>query len=279
MKTVIVTDSTAYLPSYKMDELNIKMIPLVVDIEGVPYDEEIDILPVEFYDKVRGANALPKTSQPSIGRFAALYESLKDTYDAVISIHLSSGISGTYDGAVQASNMVEGIDVFPFDTELSCYPQGFYVLRAAQMAQEGAAPEEILAELNQMKETMRAYFIVDDLAHLQRGGRLSNAQAIIGSFLQVKPILHFEKKVIVPFEKIRTRKKAMKRIADLLAKDAAEMPVEAAIIHANCPDDAEKWLAELQERLPNVEFSLSYFGPVIGTHLGEGALGLGWVKK
>ena len=130
-----------------------------------------------------------------------------------------------------------------------------------------------------MKKTMRAYFMVDDLTHLQRGGRLSSAQALIGGLLQVKPVLHFQEKVIVPFEKIRTRKKAMKRIADLLAEDAAKMPLEAAIIHGNCPKDAAIWLEELSAQLPDVEFTISHFGPVIGTHLGEGAMGLGWVKE
>lgn len=279
MKTVIITDSTAYLPMQKMKELNIQMIPLAVTIDGVSYDEEIEISSTEFYDKVRGDGPLPKTSQPPVGRFVALFESLKEEYDAIISIHLSSGISGTYAGAIQAGEMVDGVNVFAFDSELSCYIQGFYVLRAAKMAKAGATPDEILAELNEMKKTMRAYFMVDDLVHLQRGGRLSGAQAFIGSLLQVKPILHFENKVIVPYEKIRTRKKAMKRIVEMLVEDAAKMPLEASIIHANCPEDAEKWLEELKVLLPDVDFTISHFGPVIGTHLGEGSMGLGWVKK
>lgn len=279
MKTVIVTDSTAYIPLDKMEALNIKMIPLAVTIDGESYDEEVDISSTEFYDKVRGNGPLPKTSQPPVGRFVSLFESLKEEYDAVISIHLSSGISGTFAGAIQAGEMVDGIDVYAYDSELSCYMQGFYALRAAEMAKDGIAPEAILQELDEMKKTMRAYFIVDDLAHLQRGGRLSGAQALIGSLLQVKPILHFNEKVIEPFEKIRTRKKAMRRIVDMLKEDAKKMPLEAAIIHANRPEDAEKWLAELQEEIPNVDFTMSHFGPVIGTHLGEGSLGLGWVKK
>lgn len=279
LKVAIVTDSTAYLPSYIMEDLEIRMIPLTVTLEGEVYDEEIEIEANTFYDKVRGEGPLPKSSQPSIGNFVTLYESLKEKYDAVISIHLSSGISGTFAGAVQASDMVEDIDIHVFDSELSCYMQGFYVLRAAKLAKQGATPEEILDELNEMKKTMRAYFMVDDLAHLQRGGRLSGAQALIGSLLQVKPLLHFQEKVIVPFEKIRTRKKAMKRIADMLAEDAEKMPLEAAIIHGNCLEDAEKWREELSLALPNVQFTISHFGPVIGTHLGEGAMGLGWVKR
>lgn len=280
MKIAIVTDSTAYLPIDIVQDLSIHVIPLSVTIDGQAYEEEVDLTSAQFYNKVRGDGPLPKTSQPPIGKFVKVFETLKrDGYDSVISIHLSSGISGTYAGAIQAGELVDGIDVHAFDSEISCYMQGFYVIRAAEMAKAGAAVEEILAELDNMKETMRAYFMVDDLTHLQRGGRLSSAQALIGGLLQVKPILHFKDKVIVPFEKIRTRKKAMKRIADLLAADAEKMPLEVAIIHANQPEEAEAWKAELAERLPEVKFTISHFGPVIGTHLGEGSMGLGWVQR
>lgn len=279
MKTAIVTDSTAYLPNDIVEQYNIHVIPLSVTLNGEALEEGTTLQTDDFYGRVRGGGPLPKTSQPALGKFIDLFESLQEQYDAVISIHLSSGISGTFAGAKQAGEMVEGISVFPFDSEISCYPQGFYVIRAAQLAQEGATPEAIFAELFKMKETMRAYFMVDDLTHLQRGGRLNGAQALIGGLLQVKPILHFQQKVIVPFEKIRTRKKAMKRIEDLLKKDAELRPLEAAIIHGNCPEEAEAWRQELAAQFPNVEFTISYFGPVIGTHLGEGAMGLGWVER
>ena len=279
MKTAIVTDSTAYLPPYIVEELNIHTIPLTVTIDGQAYEEEVDLKTDEFYDIVRGEGPLPKSSQPPIGKFVELFESLKANHETIISIHLSSGISGTFAGAVQAGEMTEGVDVRAFDSELSCYVQGFYVIRAAEMAKEGATPDEILAELEEMKKTTRAYFMADDLAHLQRGGRLSGAQALIGGLLQVKPVLHFQDKVIVPFEKIRTRKKAMKRIADMLAEDAGKMPLDAAIIHANRPEDAKAWKQELAERMPGVNFTISHFGPVIGTHLGEGSMGLGWVQR
>lgn len=279
LKTAIVTDSTAYLTEKQLKDLQIHVIPLSVTIDGQAYDEEVELLTEDFYDKVRGNGPLPKTSQPPIGRFVTLFESLKEEYDAVISIHLSSGISGTYAGAVQAGEMIEGLDVRAFDTELACYMQGFYVLRAARLAQEGADPQTIIATLEKMKTTMRAYFMVDDLVHLQRGGRLSSAQAMIGSLLQVKPILHFNEKVIMPFEKIRTRKKAMKRMIDLLVEDAEKMPLEVAIIHGNTLSEAEKWRVEIEERFPGLDIAISHFGPVIGTHLGEGSMGLGWVEK
>ncbi|MFJ7970414.1 DegV family protein [Psychrobacillus sp. NPDC096389] len=279
MKTAIVTDSTAYIPKEIREKLDIRMVPLSVVIGNDTYKEEIDINATEFYDKVRNERTLPKTSQPALGDFVSTFEELSKNYDAVISIHLSSGISGTLAGAKQAGEIVDNVNVYTFDSELSCMVQGFYVLKAAQMAKEGAHPEEILQELSAMKETTRAYFMVDNLDHLHRGGRLNGIERVIGNVLQVKPILHFENKIIVPFEKVRTRKKAMKRIADLLQEDANKhAKLQATIIHANNEQEAIAWKSELEANLPNVEFTISYFGPVIGTHLGEGSMGLGWVK-
>ncbi|WP_298470802.1 DegV family protein [uncultured Psychrobacillus sp.] len=276
-KTVVVTDSTAYIPEEIRASLNIQMVPLSVVIGNETYREEIDINTTEFYDKIRNEKALPKTSQPSLGNFVTTFENLEKDYDSIISVHLSSGISGTLAGAEQAGGMVEGIDVHTFDTEISCMVQGFYVIRAAEMAQAGETPEAILQELNKMKQSMRAYFMVDNLDHLHRGGRLNGFERVIGSVLQVKPILHFENKVIVPFEKVRTRKKAMKRIADMLEEDAKKYDkIKATIIHANNEQEANAWKILLEAIMPNVEFTISYFGPVIGTHLGEGSMGLGW---
>ncbi|MFZ3590392.1 DegV family protein [Bacillus sp. DJP31] len=280
MRTAVVTDSTAYISKELREELNIHMLPLNVVFGNESYQEELELTTEAFYEEVKGGRALPKTSQPAIGMFVELFEKLSKDYDAVISIHLSSGISGTYQGAVSAGEMVEGIEVLPFDSEISCMPQGFYVLEAAKLAQEGKGPSEIMDRLVEMKKSLRAYFMVDDLDHLQRGGRLSSAQAFVGSLLQVKPLLHFVDKKIVPFEKIRTRKKAIKRIFELFKKDANHGTlVKAVVIHANRLEEANELKADLEIEYPNAEVMVSHFGPVIGTHLGEGAIGLGWYKK
>ena len=279
MKTAVVTDSTAYIPKEMRERLHIHMMPLNVIFSNEAYREEVDITADDFYEEVKKHDKFPTTSQPPIGLFVEKFEELKQNYDDVISIHLSSGISGTYQGAISAGDMVEGIRVHAFDSELTCRVQGFYVLEAAKMALDGKPADEIMARLREIKQSVRAYFMVDDLSHLQRGGRLSSAQALIGSLLQVKPILNFVDKVIVPFEKIRTKKKAMKRIADLLGEDAESgLPYRAIIIHAKRESESKAWKAELEARFPNVEFDISYFGPVIGTHLGEGAMGMGWYK-
>lgn len=279
MKTAIVTDSTAYIPKETREKYHIHMIPLNVIFGNEVYQEDIDITANEFYDEVK-RKELPTTSQPPIGQFVELFESLAKDYDAVISIHLSSGISGTYQSAVSASKMVESIKVFPFDSEITCMVQGFYAIEAAEWALRGEAPEAIMARLEDLRSTARAYFMVDDLSHLVRGGRLSGAAAFFGSLLQVKPLLQLADKVIVPFEKIRTRKKALKRISELLGEDVTlGGEYQAVVIHANREEEAKEWKAELEALYPNVEFSLSYFGPVIGTHIGEGGMGMGWIKK
>ncbi|MBW7978453.1 DegV family protein [Bacillus velezensis] len=281
MKIAVVTDSTAYIPKEMREEHHIHMIPLQVVFGEKTFREETELDWRSFYKEVKNHDELPTTSQPSFGELIALYEELGKTYDAVISIHLSSGISGTYNSAASANTMVDHIKVYPFDSEISCLAQGFYALKAAQLIKDGVdSPEEIIKELEDMKKTVRAYFMVDDLSHLQRGGRLSSAQAFIGGLLKVKPILHFDNKVIVPFEKIRTRKKAISRIFELFGEDASKgIPMRAAVIHANREEEAADIIQELSGKYPHVEFYNSYFGAVIGTHLGEGAIGIGWCFK
>lgn len=280
MKIAVMTDSTAYIPEKTREELNIHMVPLSVVFDDTSYREEIDITTEEFYEKLRSYKELPTTSQPSIGYIAEKLEQLAEDYDAVISVHLSSGISGTYQAVLSAGEMVEGIDLYAYDSEASCFVQAFYVYEAVKLSKENKTPEEIIARLDEMKQSMRAYFMVDDLTNLTRGGRLSNAQAIVGSLLQVKPVLHFVDKLIVPFEKIRTRKKAVNRLIGMLEAEAEKgKDLKVSFIHANDEEAALALEKDFKQKYPNIETSISYFGPVIGTHLGEKAIGVGWYEK
>ncbi|MDT3765041.1 DegV family protein [Priestia filamentosa] len=280
MKTAIIVDSTAYIPKSLREEKNIYSIPLSIIFDDKQYREEENITAEEFYEKVKQEKIFPTTSQPPIGEIVELLKEIAVNYDEAVFITLSSGISGTYQTVQSAGRMVEGLTVYPYDSEISCMVEGFYALEGADMAARGKSATEIVKRFDEMKPFIRAYFIVDDLSHLQRGGRLSAAQALIGSVLQVKPILHFEDTKIVPFEKIRTRKKALKRVLELFHEDAFQgVPIEATVIHANRPQEAEELCKEIENKYPNVNVNISYFGPVIGTHLGEGALGLGWYRK
>src|SRR5699024_4371228 len=216
MITVILSDSTAYIPQTLRETYDIHTIPLSVVFGQTSYKEEVDLSTEAFYEKVKVSEALPTTSQPSVGDFVETYESLAETYDSIIFIHISSELSGTGQSAQTAKTLVEGVDIHIFDSKYSAIPQGFFAIEAAKLAQENKSPEQILAHLEQLREKVRAYFMVDDLSHLQRGGRISNAQAVLGSLLKVKPILHIDEGLIVPYEKIRTRKKALNKIVRML---------------------------------------------------------------
>lgn len=281
MKIAVVVDSTSYLPEALKDKYEIRTIPLSVILGDESYKEDEEITPAEFYEKIRDMEELPGTSQPSIGDYILLLETLRrEGYTDVISVHLSSRISGTYQNAIAAGQSVQGIEVHAVDSEIACYVQGFMALYAAQHKDDMALDDllDVLEEMKRKKNT-NAYFIVDTLTNLQKGGRLSNAQAMIGSLLKVKPILEFQEAEIVPYEKIRTKKKAMKKVEDVFASELERhkgKAVTAVVIHSNAEEEAEAWVELLQEKHPDVTFRMSYFGPVIGTHLGEGALGLGY---
>lgn len=280
MKVAILTDSTAYISEDLMNKHNIHMIPLNVVFDNVSYREEIDITTEEFYKKMQESEALPTTSQPSVGAFLEMYTTLAENYDAVIFIHISSKLSGTGQSAESASKMAEGIEVFIFDSKYSAIAQGFFAIEAAKLANEGKKPEAIIEHLEKMRNKIRAYFMVDSLNHLQRGGRIGGAQALVGSLLKVKPILHIEDGLICPFEKIRTSKKAIQRILSMLEEDVEKGNVDTvAFIHANDEQGAIQLQSDFTKKHPAINTMISYFGPVVGNHIGEGSLGIAWLLK
>lgn len=275
-KIAWITDSTCYMEPELLEKYDIHVVPLSVVFGEESYRENEEIFADQFYERVRVSKQLPKTSQPSVGDFLVLYEKLKQRYDYGIAVHLSSGISGTYYTSQTAAELA-GFDLKAIDSEIATYPMSLILLEGLKAQEEGKSYEEIIAHMEAVRDRMRAYFLVDDLSHLHRGGRLNAAQFLVGSMLQIKPILHFEDKKIVPFEKIRTSKKAKNRIFELFEQDAKTgVPINAAIIQANCPEEAQVWKQQIEEKYPNVNVKVTAFGPVIATHVGEGTIGLGW---
>lgn len=275
----ILTDSTAYLSDDFLARHDVYVAPLSAIFDGTSYRESIDMSTDEFYSRIEAGN-LPTTSQPAIGETVELIERLPEEVTDVIVITLSSGISGTYQSMVALNDMVD-VNVHAFDSEISCMPQAFLVEEAVHLRDVGASVEAIMAQLKKVRDEIRAYFVVDDLDHLQRGGRLSAAQALVGSFLQIKPVLHFQDRLIVPFEKIRTYKKAVRRIEEMM-DEAITGDGEGyciGIIHANCPERQAEEMASMKAKFPKAQISGSHFGPVIGTHLGPGAIGFTWYHR
>ena len=280
-KIAIIVDSTAYLSEELKKELDIRTVYLNLVIENNSYKEVIDMSLDKYYEYLKNPNnAFPTTSQPAIGEVVACLEKLKeDGYTDVIAIALSSGISGTYSSYSVAGLMVDGLNVHPFDSEVSCRPEGYYAIKAAKLIQEGKTSREIISALNEMKKVTDAYFMADDLSHLQRSGRLSGAQAVVGSLLQVKPLLHFDDKVIVPFQKIRTYKKVVSRMYELFDeyyKQHEEEHITVCVLHVDALDKAEEIKKYIEENYSNVTVDIDGISPVISTHLGIGAVASGW---
>lgn len=281
MKLAIVTDSTAYLNERIRNHKDLFIIPIPVIIDDQSFEEGVNIGYEEFYQKLKSSKDFPKTSQPVLGEVYELYRSLKEQgYDTIISIHLSEGISGFVRTLNAIKEDIPDLRIIPYDSKITSVPMGYMVEKVLEMSDQGKALEEVLAALDEIRDTTNAYIIVDDLDNLVRGGRLTNGAAIIGGLLKIKPILTFEDGKIVLAEKIRSLKKALQRTEDIIEERRQEQDAELRIyvIHGNNPELAQQEYEKLRQKYPDATIDVGTFGPVIGTHLGDKAIALGVAK-
>ncbi|TFE31851.1 DegV family protein [Cohnella luojiensis] len=274
---VLVTDSTADIPLQVREKLGISMVPLKVNFGDESYLDNITLQPAQFYEKLASFGGLATSSQPSPSDFYDVYKRLTDEGHSVISIQLSGAMSGTYQSATIAKSMLEeDADVTVIDSKSASYGYGLLVVTAAEMAQAGASKEDIIAEVHRLRQELRLYFLVDTLEYLKKGGRIGKASAVLGSLLNIKPILSIDKEGIVfPFDKVRGQKRAMARIAEVLEADLKDRPVKLTIAVTPGHIAGVSELAELLKQHLNVQhYQETEIGPVIGTHAGPGTIGL-----
>lgn len=277
MKLAVVTDSTAFLSEDALKNPNLFVIPIPVILDGKLYNEGIDIEADQYYDLLKNSQEFPTTSQPALGEALMLYEEIgKKGYDTIISIHLSSGISGFVANLNSIKDSVLGVNIIPYDSKITSMPMGNMVETILKMNAKGCTLEEMLDQLDQIRENTNAYMIVEDLNNLVRGGRLTNGAALVAGLLKIKPVLTFDDGKIMLFEKIRSSKKAFTRAEDVIGQRMREInqPVKLYVIHANSLAVAQEEKQKLQEKYSNATVEIGHFGPVIGTHLGEKAIGL-----
>ncbi|GAF41375.1 hypothetical protein FC83_GL002390 [Agrilactobacillus composti DSM 18527 = JCM 14202] len=283
MKLAIVTDSTAYLSAEQIKANDIHVIPIPFMVDGQSYQEGKDISTAEFYKLLKTSKTFPTTSQPALGTAKKLYEQLHEAgYDTILSIHLASSISGFVDNLRLLENTISGVKLIPYDSQITVMLMGHLVLEAARMNRNHADLDAILARLNEMRASMGEVFIVNDLQNLVRGGRLSNASALVGTVLKIKPLLTFDPDThkIVAFEKVRSIKRAYARAEELLqqAITTHDYPLRALIIHGDDLPEAKIWQQGIQSRFPELPTEITYFGPVVGVHLGDKAMALAWIR-
>lgn len=274
MKLAVITDSSAVL-GIEREDLFVLDIP--VNIEGVNYVEGQNLTVEEFYQKMASSKELPKTSQPSLMELEDILGCLNEKgYTHALGLFLSSGISGFYQNIQYLADEFEGLTVAFPDTKITSAPLGMMVENVLKWADAGLTFDEILGKLDQEIGKTTAFIMVDDLNHLVKGGRLSNGAALLGNLLSIKPILYFtgEGKIEV-YEKVRTEKKAIKRLIEILQEQTTEGQYQIAIIHANAPEKADNFKQQLEEAGVGSDLPIVSFGSVIGTHLGEGAVAFG----
>ncbi|MFE3720049.1 DegV family protein [Streptomyces cyaneofuscatus] len=269
----IVTDSTAYLPRRTMERHGITAVPLTVVLGDQALEEGTEISARSLALALQKRHSVT-TSRPSPEVFAATYRAAADGgADAVVSLHLSAEFSGTYDAALLAAKDAP-IPVRVVDTGMVAMALGFCALAAAESAEAGGSPDEIVAAAEKRAAGTSAYFYVDTLDYLRRGGRIGTAQALLGSALAVKPILQLDGGRIEMLEKVRTASKAIARLEEIVAERAGEAAVDIAVHHLAAPERAERLAGRLRERVPGLaDLHVSEVGAVIGAHTGPGLLG------
>lgn len=276
-RVCIVTDSTSDIPAETRQALGIEVVPLKVHFGNETFLDSVDIQPEQFYERLTQSSMPPTTSQPSPVDFVDLYKRiLAEEPDAqIISIHLSSAMSGTYQSAVLARSLLEqDADIATIDSRSACYGFGQLVVLAAEAAQQGKTKDEIVALVEKARSEMVLFFLVDTLEFLQKGGRIGKASAILGSLLNIKPILSLDEEgTIYSVDKARGQKKAMARIIELMKKQIdSDRTLRVVVAHANAVQAADDLSALIREHFRVSSLSYTSIGPVIGTHAGPGTV-------
>ncbi|WP_217557652.1 DegV family protein [Paenibacillus sp. GbtcB18] len=272
----IVTDSTSDIPQATREKLGIEMVPLKIHLDGETYLDAVTLGAEQFYHKLVAAHSMPTTSQPSPAEFLALYEKLlaEDPEVKILSIHLSSAMSGTYQSALLAKSMLDQEDrVQVIDSKSACYGIGALVVAAAEAAREGKSLEECAEIVRKIRESFVIYFLVDTLEYLQKGGRIGKASALIGSLLNIKPILSVDPEgEIASVDKVRGQKKAMARIIEMMRRDIPGGDIHISVAHANNTESAEELYRLIEQNFTIKSMQYITIGPVIGTHAGPGTV-------
>ncbi len=279
----VVTDTTCYLPADRVAAHDLHEVSLYVHWNGRE-DRESELPDFDaYYDHLRTARDMPRTSQPSIGDFLAVYEPLLADGRDVVSIHLSGAISGTFASAQQARQQLvdDGIDgerIRLLDSQSACGGEGLVVLAAHAAAARGATAAEVVAHAQEARRALKMWFAVDTLEFLRRGGRIGSAQAWLGSALKIKPILTLEEE-ITPIERVRTSGRAFEGLVDFMRERHADGADSWVVQHIQAPEEAARLVEHGRTLWGTDPCFVSEVGPVIGTHVGPGLLGVGGIPS
>ncbi|MEW6181930.1 MAG: DegV family protein [Bacillota bacterium] len=272
-EVAIVTDSTADLPAALARDLRITVVPLKVIFGQKVYRDGVDIDSNTFYARLK-AGETATTSQPSPGEFEAAYRKLLEDGKSIISMHISRDLSGTVNSAETARSFFPDARITVIDSRLVAAGLGLVAQAAARAALEGRALDDIVSLTRRIMQTTRIFFCVETLEYLRRGGRIGKAQALLGTILNINPILTVHEGIIQPFEKVRGRRVALRRLAEIAIQKAGNHPMICAVLQGANPEAAEILTSLLKDLPPGSTVDQGTVGPVVGAHAGPGVYGI-----
>lgn len=274
----VICDSAADLPKELMEQLGVQLISIPVHIGGTSYYDGIDLFADDFYAKLVEVKEIPFTSQPAPMDYVNAYQkAIDEGVTKIFMISISSGMSGSYQTAVLASTMVENpdVEIEVFDSRSASLGIGLQVIVAAHAAKAGKSLEQIKEIVEVYRDQYRIFFLVDTLEYLQKGGRIGKASAVVGSLLNIKPILSINNEgEVYAFDKVRGKNKAVNRLFEGVREQFPAGPVSVGIMHARNPEEAQKWVEKIQQDYEVKELTVAEIGPVIGTHAGPGTVAI-----
>ena len=271
----IVTDSTCDLPPEVFEQYGITVVPLRIHFGMEAFLDGVNITKGEFYQRLRTAPQLPTTSQPSAGEFCEAFRPLVEAGHEVVGILISSELSGTCASALTACELLPEASISVIDSRSTSVGLGMMVREAARLAEAGADVAAIKARMEELASKMKLYFAVDTLEYLQKGGRIGGAKALLGTMLNIKPLLMVHDGRVEPLQQVRTRRKALQRMIELMAQEMSSASlVHSSMIHAQAEDEAKALVAQVQDAIPCEDFFICELGPALGTHTGPGVVGI-----
>ncbi len=278
-KVAIMSDSSAYIPKEWVEKYNLTILPLTVNWQGKSYFDGVDIQATEFYQQLSESKEMATTSQITVGQFLEIFKKLLDEGNDVLYMGLSKELSATYDSAIQAKKELgDPENLIVMDTNLVSMALTLMVLEVARAAEKGASLEELYQLALDAYSRIGVYFTVDTLEYLHRGGRINSAKRLLGSALNLKPIMIIRDGKIELVESVRSQQKALLRMVELIEKDiAGRKPVRLGPFHALAFEKMVKMEEIARERLQPVEVIRSEVSPVIGSHVGPGTIALAYI--
>ena len=278
-RVLVVTDSSATVPAGLVENLDIRVVPILLNLNGQTYRDGIDITPGEVYRLLRSSTRLPTTSAPSAGDFLRVYAAAAQEASGIVSIHLPPELSATYTVASTSGQLVDGTPIRIVNSQSVAMGQGFVVIEAARAAASGADLDAVVARAEQVARKVHVYAALDTLEYLRRGGRVGGAAALAGTMLKIKPMVYVAGGTVNAFAKPRTMPRAIQLMLEEMARKAEDLTLHVSVLHADASDEAEELRQRVEASFDCAELYVTEFTPVMGVHAGPGVLGVAFFTE